>query len=105
MEDWADTFWWSGINYWNLGDSAKSVQTGSQLTTAGCNAADLVERTGKQIAPGLWPDRASTALVPGTPVFTIRGVSSACRLAVPVAGRTKIYVAIDPATGERKPGC
>lgn len=103
--DYADAFHWNGTDYWNLGDSGKSIHLGRQLTTAGCNVADLAERTGRQFAPDPWPDRSSTGLVPGTPVFEIRGVSVTCSLAVPVAGRTKIYVAIVQPTGGRKPGC
>ena len=105
QDDYADSFRWNGVEYWNLGDSAKSVHLGTQLTTVGCSITELTARTGKRIAPGPWPDRTATGLPSGTAVFTVRGMGTECRLAVPVGGVTKVYVAVDQETGERKPGC
>jgi hypothetical protein len=39
------------------------------------------------------------------PALQAGDASTDCELAVPVAGRTTIYVAVIPDTGTRKPGC
>jgi hypothetical protein len=93
------------VDYWNLGDSAKSVHLGTQLTTVGCSITELTWKTGKRVAPGPWPDRTATGLPSGTAVVTARGMGTECRLAVPVDGVTNIYVALDQQTGEPRPGC
>ena len=105
VDDYTDSFLWHGVDYWNLGDSAKPVRLGPVVTTVGCSIAELTENTGNRVAPGPWPDRTATGLASGTAVFAIRGVGSECRLAVPIDGVTKIYVAIDEHTVEPKPGC
>ena len=90
-----DAFWWSGVSYVWTRRYVPLSRVGPEVTTIDCSVAELTAPNHLQVEAGPWPDRTSTFLPSGTPIYRIAAVRPTCQLAVRVDDRVQMYEPVD----------
>jgi hypothetical protein len=94
--DYADAFQWNGVSYWVTRAVVPVTDLGAQVTTIDCSIAELTAPNRLGVELGVpWPDRTSTFLPSGTPVYRIDRQQTTCQLGVRVDGQAKVYAPVE----------
>jgi hypothetical protein len=94
--DYADAFQWKGVSYWVTRAVVPARNLGAEVTTIDCSIAELTAPNGLGVELGVsWPDRTSTFLPSGTPVYRIDRQQATCLLAVRIDGQAKVYAPVN----------